>query len=72
MSLRMCYYFLFSTLLKICRKPLHLLDQFSIFAARDNELNEQVASIRQKFTLLKHKFTVSERKNQFSNSSYKR
>lgn len=48
----------FSALLKIHQKPFHLLDQFNILSARDNELDKQIASIRQKFTFFKHSYKI--------------
>ncbi|CAF2589178.1 unnamed protein product [Rotaria sp. Silwood2] len=47
-----------NALLKIQQKGFHLLDQFSILSARDGDLNQQLASIRQKFTVFKHSYKV--------------
>ncbi|CAF3419803.1 unnamed protein product [Rotaria socialis] len=47
-----------TVLLKIHRKGFHLLDQISILSAGDNELNQQVATIRQKFTFFKHSYKI--------------
>ncbi|CAF1266560.1 unnamed protein product [Rotaria sordida] len=47
-----------SALLKICQKGFYLLDQFSILSACDSNLNQQIASIRQKFTFFKHSYKI--------------
>jgi uncharacterized protein YxjI len=53
------YMLLFSSaLLKIHRKGLHFLDQFDILSARDGESDQQIASIRQKFTFFKHSYKI--------------
>ncbi|CAF0866034.1 unnamed protein product [Rotaria sp. Silwood1] len=47
-----------NALLKIHQKGFRLLDQFSILSARDSELNEPVASIREKFTFFKYSYKI--------------
>jgi uncharacterized protein YxjI len=49
---------IFSALLKIHRKGIHFLDQFSILSARDGDSDQQIASIRQKFTFFKHSYKI--------------
>jgi uncharacterized protein YxjI len=44
--------------LKIRQKGFHLLDQFSIISARDGESDQQVATVRQKFTFFKHSYKI--------------
>jgi len=44
--------------LKIHRKGVHFLDQFHILSARDGDSDEEVASIRQKFTFFKHCYKI--------------
>lgn len=50
--------FYFSPLLKIHQKGFHFLDQFIILSTSDNQDEQQVASIRQKFTFLKHSYKI--------------
>ena len=53
------YMFLFSSaLLKIHRKGFHFLDQFNILSASDGESDQEIASIRQKFTFFKHSYKI--------------
>ncbi|CAF0932089.1 unnamed protein product [Rotaria sordida] len=47
-----------NALLKIHQKAFRFLDQFNILSARDGELNQQVASIRQKFTFFKNSYKI--------------
>ena len=52
------YTFILSILLKIHRKGSHWLHQFHILAACSGESDQQIASIRQKFTFLKHSYEI--------------
>ena len=44
--------------MKIHQKGIHFLDQFNILSARDGESDQQIASIRQKFTFFKHSYKI--------------
>lgn len=49
---------IFSALMKIHRKGVHLLDQFQILSARDEDLDREIASIQQKMTFFKHSYNI--------------
>ncbi len=49
---------IFSALLKINRKGVHFLDQFHILSAHDDDLDREIASIRQKMTFFKHSYEI--------------
>ena len=47
-----------SALLKIRQRGFRFLDQFTILSARDGESDQQVATVRQKFTFFKHGYMI--------------
>lgn len=47
-----------SVLLKIHRKGTHFLDQFSILSVRNDALDEEIATVRQKLTFFKHSYMI--------------
>lgn len=44
--------------MKIHQQGPHFLDQYAIYSACENESDQQIASIRQKFTFFKHSYRI--------------